>query len=70
MLFGPRLRREVFDLPVGGGEQPGQDLVQIGIRIESMTATAFDEGVEDGTTFPSLGFANEQPISCCSSSIR
>ena len=47
-LTRPGFGREVWDLPVGGGGQPGQDVVQIVIRIESTTAAAFDDGVEDG----------------------
>lgn len=62
MLLRPSLRGEVWDLPVGGEGQPGQDMEQIGIRIESATTATFDDGVEDGATFPGLGFADEQPV--------
>ena len=53
----PGLGREIFYLPVGGKGQPGENVVQIGVRIESTTAAAFDDGVEDGAAFPGLGFA-------------
>ena len=58
----PSFGREVFDLPVGGMRQAGEDVVQVSVRIESATATRFDDGVEDGAAFPGLGFADEQPI--------
>ena len=58
----PSFRCEVFYLPVGGGGQPGEHMAQIGVRIESATSAALDDGVEDGAAFPGLGFANEQPV--------
>jgi hypothetical protein len=39
----PGFGREVFDLPVGGQGQAGEDVAQIGVRIEAATAAAFDE---------------------------
>ena len=62
MFPGPGFGREVFYLPVGGRRQPSEDVTQIGIGIESTTAAAFDDGVEDGAAFSGLGFADEQPI--------
>jgi len=58
----PGFGREVFDLPVGGQGQAGEDMEQISIRIESATAAALDDGVEDGAAFPGLGFPDEQPV--------
>src|SRR5271168_507979 len=61
-LICPSFGCEVFDLPVGGVRQAGEDVVQIGVRIESATAAALDDGVEDGAAFPSFGFADKQPV--------
>ena len=58
----PGFGGEVWDLPVGREGQPGQDVAQIGIRIESTTAARFNDGIEDGAAFPGLGFADEQPV--------
>ncbi len=59
---GPSFRREFFDLPVGGGGQAGEDVAQIGIRIEATLAATLDDGVEDGAAFAGLGFADEEPV--------
>ena len=58
----PSCGSEVFDLPVGDRGQPGEDMEQVRVRIESATAAALNDGVEDGAGFPSLGFADEQPV--------
>jgi len=36
--------------------------MQVRIGIDSTTAAAFDDGVQDGAAFSGLGFANEQPV--------
>ena len=58
----PSFGRELVDLPVGGRGQAREDVTQVREGIESATAAALDDGVEDGAAFPGLGFANEQPI--------
>ncbi len=55
----PSFWREVGYLPVGRMGQPGEDVVQIGIRIDSATTAAFHDGVQDGATFPGVGFADK-----------
>ncbi len=62
MVPGPGFGREVGDLPVGGGGQAREDVTQVSVRIESATAAAFDDGVEDGRAFAGLGFTDEQPV--------
>ena len=62
MLLRPSLRGEVCYLPVGRMGQPGEDMAQIGIGIDSTTAAAFDDSVEDGAAFSGFGFTDEQPI--------
>ena len=62
MFSGPSFGREVFDLPVGRAGQPGEDVAQVGEGIDSATAAAFDDGVQDGAAFSGLGFADEQPV--------
>jgi hypothetical protein len=52
MFPGPCFGYEVCYLPVGGVRQPGEDGAQVGEGIESATAAAFDDGVEDGAAFP------------------
>ena len=36
--------------------------MQVRIGIDSTTAAAFDDGVQDGAAFSGLGFANEQKV--------
>jgi hypothetical protein len=62
MLVGPGLGREVFCLPVRRVGQSGEDVAQIRIRIETAPAATLNDGVEDGASFPGLGFADEQPV--------
>jgi len=62
MFSGPGFGREILYLPVGGGGKPGEDVAQVGVRVDSTTAAAFNDGVQDGAAFSGLGFADEQPI--------
>jgi hypothetical protein len=39
---------EVWNLPVGGMRQAGEDVVQVSVRIESATTARFDDSVQDG----------------------
>ena len=55
MSFGPGLRSEVFNLPVGGMGQTGEDIAQIGVGIEAAAAATFHDGVEDGTALAGVG---------------
>jgi hypothetical protein len=69
VIARPGLGREAFDLPVRRVGQPGEDVAQIRIMIEATTTTAFDDGVQDGATLPSLGLPDKQPVlfaeACC-----
>ena len=49
-------------MPVGGAGQSGEDVTEVGVRIDPTTAAAFDDGVEDGAAFPGLGLPDEQPV--------
>jgi len=49
-------------LPVGGVRQAGEDVTQVREGIETATAAAFDDGVEDGAAFAGFGLADEQPV--------
>src|ERR1017187_132968 len=62
MFPGPGFGCKVFYLPVGGRGEPGEDVTQVRIGIDSTTAAAFNDGVEDGAAFSGLGFADEEPI--------
>ena len=50
----PGLRREVFDLPVGHGGQPGEHVPEVGERIEAAPSAALDDGVDDGAVLAGL----------------
>lgn len=60
--FGPSLRRNILDLPVGHGGETCEDIAQVGVRIDMATATGFDEGVEDGAAVTGGGIAEEEPV--------
>ena len=60
--MSPRFGRDVFDLPVGHGRQSGEDIPEVGKWIKTAAATRFDDGVEDGAAFASLGIAKEEPV--------
>ena len=51
-----------MDLPVGHVRQTGENIPQIGIRIDSASAAAFNDRVNDGSPFSGIGFADEQPV--------
>ena len=61
-MVGPSFGSQFSYLPVCGEGQPGENVKQVSIRIESTASAAFDYGVEDGATLSGLGFANEQPV--------
>ena len=48
MILGPRVGRDVLDLPVGHRRQLGEDVAQVVEGIESPTPAGFDDRVEDG----------------------
>jgi len=45
LSISPSLRGDVFDLPIGHGGEPGEDVAQVRVRIDVATAAGFDEGV-------------------------
>ena len=58
----PGFGREIFDLPVGHRRQAGEDVPEIGERIEAAPSAALDDGVDDGAAGARLGFADEEPV--------
>jgi len=58
----PGFGREIFDLPVGHRRQAGEDVPEIGERIEAAPPAAFDDGVDDGAAVARLGFTDEEPV--------
>ena len=60
--FSPRLRSDVFDLPVGRRRQTSQQIARVGERFHAASATAFDDGVEYDATVSGLGIAEKQPV--------
>ena len=62
LRFAPVLRGELVDRAIGGVGQPGEHVAQVGERIDTAAATAFDDGVEDGAALASVGGTDEQPV--------
>ncbi len=60
--LGPGVGCDVLDLPVGQRRQAGEDLTQVGLRVDSSSATGFDDRAEDSATLSGLGYADEQPV--------
>ena len=58
----PGFGNDVFNLPIGHGWQPPQYVVQISVGFDPVTATAFDNRVDDGAAFSGLGVTEEQPV--------
>ena len=52
----------MLHLPVGCRWQPGEDVPQVGERIDAAATAVFDDGVEDGAAFTRSGVADEEPI--------
>jgi len=60
--FGPGRGDDLRDLPVGHAGQPGEDVFEIGVRINAPTTAAFDHGINDGSPFSRIRIAHEQPV--------
>lgn len=60
--LGPGFRGEIFDLPVSRGGEAGEDVAEVGVRVDPAAAAAFDDGVEDGAALASFGGADEEPV--------
>ena len=52
----------MLDLPVGHRCEPGEHVVQVGVRIDSAGAATLDDGVEDGAALAGIGIAEEEPV--------
>jgi hypothetical protein len=44
----PGVGCDVLDLPVGQRRKSGEDLMQVVLRVDSLTATGFDDHEQDG----------------------
>ena len=62
MLLGPDFGSDVLDLPVGHRWQSGEDVSQVGERIDTPTSAGFDDRVEDGAALAGGSLAKEEPI--------
>ena len=60
--FGPGLRGGFGDLGGGHLGQAGEDVAQVGQRVEAPAAAAFDDGVEDGGSLACVGGSDEEPV--------
>ena len=52
----------MLDLPVGHEWQPGEQVAQVGVRIDAARAATLDDGVEDGAALAGIGIAEEEPV--------
>ena len=62
MRFGPRLRRDVLDLPVDHRGQPGEDIAQVVEGIEAAPPAGLNHRVDDRAAFAGIGLADEKPV--------
>lgn len=58
----PVCRQEDDQLTVGHRRQAGQDILEIGIRIDSPPTATRDDFIQDHAAFPGPGFSEEQPF--------
>ena len=55
----PVCRKEAHGLTVGHRRQAGQDIIEIGIWIDSPPTATLDHCVQDRAAFPGSGFPEE-----------
>jgi hypothetical protein len=55
----PVCRQEDDQLTVGHRRQAGQDILDLGIRIDSPPTATLDDSVQDRAAFPGSGFSEE-----------
>ena len=55
----PVCRQEDDQLTVGHQRHAGQDILDVGIRIDSLPPATFDHCVQDRAAFPGSGFPEE-----------
>ena len=55
----PVCRQEDDQLTVGHRRQAGQDILDVGIRIDSPPTATLDDNVQDRAAFPGSGFSEE-----------
>src|SRR5271154_5592788 len=60
--FRPCLGCQILHLPVGRRWQPGEDVPQIGERIDATAAAVLNYRVDDRTPVTRGSFAHEQPV--------
>ena len=58
----PVCRQEDDQLTVGHRRQAGQDIFDVGIRIDSPPPATLDHCVQDCSAFPGPGFSEEEPV--------
>ena len=60
--FGPGFWRDILNLPVGHGRQPGEDIAEVSVGFDTVAAAALNDRVDDRATFSSVGVAKEEPV--------
>lgn len=60
--FGPVGGEDLGELAGGHGRETGEDVLEVGKRVDPSAAAAFDDRVEDGSPLPGSGLAHEEPV--------
>ena len=60
--LGPSRRSDFGDVVVGQVWEAGEGVAQVGVRIDSSAAAAFDDGVDGRAAMAGTGFADEEPV--------
>ena len=62
MDLAPSRWYDLWDLVIGHVGQAAQNIAEILVRIQSLSAASFDHGVNDRAALAGVGFADEQPV--------
>jgi hypothetical protein len=60
--FGPGFGNDLAGLPVGQVRQAGEDVSQVGPRINLPAPTALDDRVDNRAVFTGSGIYHEKPV--------
>jgi hypothetical protein len=53
--------RDILNLPVGHRRQAGEDIAEVSVGFDTVTAAALNDRVDDRAAFSSVGVAEEEP---------
>ena len=60
--LGPILGGESANGVVGGSREPGEDIEEVGVGVNTVTAAGFHDGVEDCRFLPCLSRPDKEPV--------